>query len=122
YHLGQLDLTDSDGTQRVPQDYLNALQELAESGARRARVVLTGLVYPTHVEDRVREWLGALDLGLSPLGAYAAESLLRMLFGGESFLAQVQQATLMDAGMLPRVAYRGYIPEQLTFGAQLVAR
>jgi hypothetical protein len=122
YHLGQLDLTDSDDTQRVPPEYLAALQELAQTGAKRARVVLTGIVYPTHVHDRVRDWLGALDLGLSPLGAYAAESFLRMLFGGESLLAQIQQATLLDAGALPRVAYRGYIPEQLTFGAQLTAR
>ncbi len=122
YHLGQLDLTDSDGTNRVPQEYLDALQELASSGARRARVVITGIVYPTYVQDRVRDWLGALDMGLSPLGAYAAESLLRMIFGGESLLAQIQQATLLDAGTLPRVAYRGYIPEQLQFGAQLVAQ
>lgn len=122
YHLGQLDLTDSDGAGRVPPEYMSALRELAESGAKRARVVITGIVYPTQVQDRVREWLGALDMGLSPLGAYATESLLRMLFGGESLLAQVQQATLMDAGVLPRVAYRGYIPEELTFGAQLTAR
>ncbi|MBI4671506.1 MAG: hypothetical protein HY741_07550, partial [Chloroflexi bacterium] len=122
YHLGQLDLTDSDGTSRVPQEYLNALRDLAQSGAKRARVIITGIVYPTYVHDRVRDWLGALDLGLSPLGAYAAESLLRMLFGGESLLAQIQQATLMDAGVLPRVAYRGFIPEQLSFGAQLTAR
>lgn len=122
YHLGQLDLTDSDGTNRVPQEYLDALQELATSGARRARVVISGIVYPTYVQDRVRDWLGALDMGLSPLGAYAAESLLRMIFGGESLLAQIQQATLMDAGTLPRVAYRGYIPEQLSFGGQLTAQ
>jgi hypothetical protein len=122
YHLGQLDLSDSDGAGRVPPEYLAALQDLAQSGAKRARVVLTGIVYPTHVHDRLRDWLGALDLGLSPLGAYASESFLRMLFGGESLLAQIQQATLMDAGALPRVAYRGYIPEQLTFGAQLTAR
>ncbi len=122
YHLGQLDLTDSDGASRVPQEYLDALQELAASGAKRARVVITGIVYPTHVQDRVRDWLGALDMGLSPLGAFAAESLLRMIFGGESFLAQIQQATLLDAGTLPRVAYRGYIPEQLQLGAQLVSQ
>lgn len=122
YHLGQLDLTDSDGTDRVPQEYLNALQELASSGARRARVIITGIVYPTFVEDRIRDWLGALDMGLSPLGAYAAESLLRMIFGGESLLGQIQQATLLDAGTLPRVAYRGYIPEQLQFGAMLTAQ
>lgn len=122
YHLGQLDLTDSDGTGRVPQEYLNALQELASTGARRARVIITGVVYPTYVEDRIRDWLGALDMGLSPLGAFAAESLLRMIFGGESFLGQIQQATLLDAGTLPRVAYRGYIPEQLQFGAQLLSQ
>lgn len=122
YHLGQLDLTDSDGTSRVPPEYLNALQDLAASGAKRARVIITGIVYPTYVADRVRDWLGALDLGLSPLGAFASESLLRMIFGGESLLAQIQQATLMDAGALPRVAYRGYIPEQLQFGAHLTAQ
>lgn len=122
YHLGQLDLTDSDGTNHVPQDYLDALQELATSGARRARVIITGIVYPTYVQDRIRDWLGALDMGLSPLGAYAAESLLRMIFGGESLLGQIQQATLLDAGTLPRVAYRGYIPEQMQFGAQLVTQ
>lgn len=119
YHLGQLDLTDSDGQNRVPADYLSQLRELASSGARRARVIITGIVYPTFVEDRVREWLGALDLGLSPLGAYATESLLRMLFGGESLLGQIQEATLMDAGTLPRVAYRGYVPESMAFGGQL---
>lgn len=122
YHLGQLDLTDSDGASRVPPEYLAALQDLAQHGAKRARVILSGIVYPTHVHDRVRDWLGALDLGLSPLGAYASESFLRMLFGGESLLAQIQQATLMDAGALPRVAYRGFIPEQLAFGGQLIAR
>ncbi len=122
YHLGQLDLSDTDGTERVSQEYLNALQELASSGARRARVIITGIVYPTHVEDRVRDWLDALDMGLSPLGAFAAESLLRMIFGGESLLAQIQQATLMDAGALPRVAYRGYVPEQLQFGGQLISQ
>ncbi|MCG3141584.1 MAG: hypothetical protein HDKAJFGB_02890 [Anaerolineae bacterium] len=122
YHLGQLDLSDSDGANRVPPEYLAALQDLAQTGARRARVVLTGIVYPTRVQERVRDWLGALDLGLSPLGAYAAESFFRMLLGGESLLAQIQQATLLDAGALPRVAYRGYIPEQMTFGAQLLAR
>ncbi|MCC7162078.1 MAG: hypothetical protein IT331_06270 [Anaerolineae bacterium] len=121
YHLGQLDL-DTDGTRRVPQEYLDALQELAASGARRARVVISGIVYPVYVEDRIRDWLGALDMGLAPLGAFAAESLMRMLFGGESLLGQISQATLMDAGTLPRVAYRGFIPEQLSFGAQLVSR
>ncbi|HZQ10317.1 MAG TPA: hypothetical protein VFD70_27310, partial [Anaerolineae bacterium] len=120
--LGQLDLTESDGERRVPPEYLEALRELAESGARRARVVITGIVYPTHVEERIRDWLGALDLGLSPLGAYASESLLRMLFGGESFLGQIQQATLLDAGALPCVTYRGYVPEQLQFGSQLISR
>lgn len=122
YHLGQLDLTDSDGIEHVSPEYLAALQDLAESGARRARVIITGIVYPTQVEDRVRDWLSALDLGLSPLGAYAAESLLRMLFGGESFLGQIQQATMLDAGALPRVAYRGFVPEELHFGAHLMAR
>lgn len=122
YHLGQLDLTDTDGTSRVPQEYLDALQELATSGARRARVIISGIVYPTYVEDRIRDWLGALDMGLSPLGAFASESLMRMLFGGESLLGQISQATLLDAGTLPRVAYRGFIPEQIAFGGQMVSQ
>lgn len=122
YHLGQLDLSDADGVGQLPPEYVSALRELAQSGARRARVIISGIVYPVHVQDRIRDWLAALDLGLSPLGAYAAESLLRMLFGGESLLAQIQQATLLDSGALPRVAYRGHVPEQLSFGSQLISR
>lgn len=119
YHLGALDLSDSDGQSRVPSEYMDELRTLAESGARKARVIITGIVYPTLLEERIREWLAALDFGLSPLGAYAAESLYRQLFGAESFLAQIQTQTLNDGGALPRVAYRGYIPEALSFGAQL---
>lgn len=116
YHLGQLDLEASD---RTADEYLRELRALAESGARRARVVLTGIVYPAHLETRVREWLGQLDFNISPLGAFAAESLLRMLFGGESFLAQTQEAILANDGKLPTTAYRGFVPEQLSFDHRL---
>lgn len=116
YHLGQLDLSDS---AHVSPEYLDELRALAESGARKARVIITGIVYPSAVEDRIREWLGALDFNLAPLGAYAVESLLRMLFDGESFLAQVQQTTLGDHGSLPQQATRGFVPDQLSFGEQL---
>ncbi len=116
YHLGQLDLGDAE---QVSPEYLLELRQLAETGARKARVIITGIVYPTQVEDRIREWLGQLDLGLSPLGAYAVESLLRMLFGGDSFLGQVQEATFYDGGGLPRAADRGFAPENLSFGAQI---
>ncbi|MBI4788619.1 MAG: hypothetical protein HY782_16425, partial [Chloroflexi bacterium] len=116
YHLGQLDLSDAD---HVSQEYLQELRELTERGARKARVVVTGIVYPTQVEARIREWLGHLDFNLSPLGAFAVESLVRMLFGNESFLAQIQQAGLANEGNLPRVAYRGFMPEKLAFGDQL---
>ncbi|MBI5304431.1 MAG: hypothetical protein HY868_20025 [Chloroflexi bacterium] len=116
YHLGQLDLEASD---RTADEYLRELRALAESGARRARVVLTGIVYPAHIETRVREWLAQLDFNISPLGAFAAESLLRMLFGGESFLAQTQEAILANDGKLPTTAQRGYVPEQLRFDHRL---
>lgn len=116
YHLGQLDLGE---TADSSSDYIRELRTLAESGARKARVIVTGIVYPAGSEDRIREWLAPLDLGLSPLGSYAVESLLRMLFGGESFLGQIQEATLYDGGGLPRVAYRGFLPGRLDFGERL---
>lgn len=116
YHLGQLDLGDAD---HVPTGYMQELRKLAESGARKARVIISGIVYPTPLEDRIREWLAQVDLGLSPLGAYSTEALLRMLLRGESFLGQIQEATLNDGGDLPRRAFRGYLPESLRFGAQL---
>lgn len=116
YHLGQLDLSDHGG---VDQKYLQELAELAKSGARKARVVLTGIVYPIQLENSVREWLAHLDFSLAPLGAFAAESLARMLLGGESFLAQIQQATLAHEQGLPPTAYRGFVPEQISFGDQV---
>ncbi|MBI5650614.1 MAG: hypothetical protein HZC40_09250 [Chloroflexi bacterium] len=116
YHLGQLDL-EASGTSA--DEYLRELRALAESGARRARVILTGIVYPAHVEPRVREWLAQLDFNISPLGAFAAESLLRMLFGGESFLAQIQEAVIANDGKLPATAYRGFVPEQIKFDHRL---
>jgi hypothetical protein len=116
YHLGQLDL--GEGKYAQPE-YIQELRVLAESGARKARVIITGIVYPAAVEERIREWLAPLDLGLSPLGAYAVESLLRMLFGGDSFLGQIQEAMLYNGGGLPRAADRGFLPERLGFGAQL---
>lgn len=116
YHLGQLDLVADDAP---GQEYLRELRALAESGARKARVILTGIVYPVHIQDRVREWLMPLDFNISPLGAFAAESLVRMLFGGESFLAQVQEALIANNGKLPRAAYRGYVPEQMRFDARV---
>ncbi|MGE5138167.1 MAG: hypothetical protein ACM3JD_01785 [Rudaea sp.] len=116
YHLGQLDLGEAD---RVPPEYLDELRRLTESGARKARVVISGIVYPAPLEERIREWLGQLDLGVSPLGAYAVESLYRMLFGGESFLGQIQEASLYDGGGLPGAAFRGYLPEALSFNSQM---
>jgi len=115
YHLGQLDLTDSG---RVSPDYVRELNALVKSGAAKARVIITGIVYPTPLEPRIREWLAPLDFGLSPLGAFAVESLARMIFGNESFLGQIQEAILRDE--LPRVAYRGFVPEEMRFGSQLV--
>ena len=119
YHLGQLDLGDADGYSRVSAEYVEELRVLAETGARKARVIITGIVYPTAVEERIREWLTQVDLGLSPLGAFAAESLLRNIFLGESFLGQIQSATLSDGGGLPLKASRGFSPNSLAFGAQL---
>lgn len=116
YHLGQLDLSDP---KDAPTDYIRELRDLAESGARKARVIVTGIVYPAGSEERIREWLAPLDLGLSPLGSYAVESLLRMLLSGESFLGQIQEATLYDGGGLPRVAYRGFLPQRLAFGNRI---
>lgn len=116
YHLGQLDLAEAS---EASTDYVRELRTLAESGARKARVIVTAIVYPAGSEDRIREWLAQLDLGLSPLGSYAVESLMRMLFGGESFLGQVQEATLYDGGGLPRVAYRGFLPSRLEFGERM---
>lgn len=116
YHLGQLDLADHD---HVDQKYLAELRALAETSARKARVILTGIVYPTQLETSVRDWLAQLDFGLTPLGAYAVESLVRMLLGGESFLQQVQQATMAMDGVLPTELYRGYIPEQMRFDVQV---
>jgi len=116
YHLGQLDLSDQ---AHVDQKYLDELRALAESGARKARVVITGIVYPTQLEMHVRDWLAQLDFGLTPLGAYAVESLVRMLMGGESFLAQIQHATLAMDGALPSELYRGYVPEQICFNEQV---
>lgn len=116
YHLGQLDLADHD---HVDKKYLDELRALAESGARKARVIITGIVYPVQLETHVRDWLAQLDFSLAPLGAYAVESLVRMLLGGESFLQQVQQATIAMDGALPSVLYRGYVPEQLRFNAQV---
>ncbi len=115
YHLGQLDLAEHND---VDARYVQELRALAEAGARKARVILTGIVYPTHLEDSVREWLAQLDFSLAPLGAFAVESLVRMWLGGESFLAQVQEELIKTDGDLPRVAYRGYIPEAMSFGAQ----
>jgi hypothetical protein len=116
YHLGQLDLAEHND---VEARYVQELRALAESGARKARVILTGIVYPVEIENQVREWLAQLDFSLAPLGAFAVESLVRMLLGGESFLAQVQEELIKTDGDLPRVAYRGYIPEAMSFGTQL---
>lgn len=118
YHLGQLDLGEVKDAQ---WEYVQGLRSLAESGARKARVIITGIVYPLTSEDRIREWLAGLDLGLSPLGAYAAESLLRMLFGGDSFLGQIQEAMLRDGGGLTQGAHRGFLPARLSFGLRLRA-
>jgi hypothetical protein len=116
YHLGQLDLGQGKG---VSPEYVQELRTLAESGGRKARVIITGIIYPAASEAHVREWLALLDLGVSPLGPYAVESLLRMLLGGESFLGQIQEAMLYDGGGLPRAAYRGFLPERLRFGPRL---
>src|SRR5512136_1580676 len=70
YHLGKLDLPSMD---HVSPDYMEELRALAESGARKARIVIAGIVYPSSEEERLREWLGQLDFNLSPLGAFAAE-------------------------------------------------
>ncbi len=114
YHLGRLDLADS---AHVSPDYVRELNALAKSGAAKARVIITGIVYPTQIENRIREWLAPLDFGLSPLGAFAVESLLRMIFGNESLLGQIQEMILRDG--LPRVAYRGFVSEEMRFGSQL---
>ncbi len=116
YHLGQLDLSNHE---HIDKKYLDELRALAESGARKARVIITGIVYPVQLETHVRDWLAQLDFALAPLGAYAVESLVRMLLGGESFLQQVQQATIAMDGALPSELYRGYVPEQLRFNAQV---
>lgn len=115
YHLGQLDLGPSNGTSPT---YLAELRSLVESGAQRARVVLSGLIYPPEVEHRLAEWLGPLDLGVSPLGAFAAESFVRHLLLGESFLGQIQKAHLNGSNGLrglPSSAQRGFLPETLSF-------
>ena len=116
YHLGQLDLAEEGA---VDARYVQELRALAAAGARQARVILTGIVYPSEIDGQVREWLARLDFALAPLGAFAIESLVRMLLGGESFLAQMQEELLKTDGTLPRLAYRGYIPEQMRFGAQV---
>lgn len=116
YHLGQLDLGQGNSASR---EYVQELRLLAESGARKARVIITGIVYPAASEERIRDWLAQLDLGLSPLGSYAVESQLRMLLGGDSFLGQIQEAMLYDGGGLPRTAYRGFLPERLSFGMRV---
>jgi hypothetical protein len=116
YHLGQLDLGDGE---HADQKYLAELKTLAETGARKARVIITGIVYPTQLESHVRDWLAQLDFGLTPLGAYAVESLVRMLLGGESFLQQIQAATIAMNGTLPTELYRGYIPEEMRFDVQV---
>lgn len=116
YHLGQLDLI---AAPRASPEYVQELRELAESGARKARVIITGIAYPSAAEGRIRDWLAQLDLGLSPLGAFAVESLFRMLLNGESFLGQIQEAMLRDGGNLESAASRGFIPTKLIFGERL---
>ncbi len=112
YHLGQLDLqSEEEGN----AEYLRELRALAESGARRARVIITGIVYPVEIENLARDWLTQLDFKLVPLGAFAAESLVRMIFRRDSFLGQIQEMALKAQGGLPRAAYRGFLPEQLRF-------
>ncbi len=91
------------------------MRKLDESGARKARIVITGIVYPASAEARIRESLGQLDYTLAPLGAFASEALLRMLFAGESLLGQLQDAVLNNGRGLPRSAYRGYLPDTLRF-------
>ncbi len=115
YHLGQLDLTSGAA---ADEKYLAELRALAEAGARKARVILTGIVYPVQIESHVREWLAQLDFALAPLGAFAVESLVRQFLFNESFLAQVQETTL-GARALPSAAARGFIPARLRFGAQI---
>jgi hypothetical protein len=117
YHLGQMDFGQ---VKAVSNEYVQELRALAESGGRKARVIVTGIIYPESSEAHIREWLALLDLGVSPLGAYAVESLLRMLLGGESFLGQIQEAMLHDGGGLPSTAHRGFLPERLTFGPRLL--
>ncbi len=112
YHLGQLDLPEND---QILPEYVEALSALAETGGRKARVVITGIVYPAEEETQLRDWLTQLDYRLAPLGAYAVESLARMIFHGESFLAQIQDSMLNNGKGLPRAAYRGYAPAALTF-------
>ncbi|HEX7593215.1 MAG TPA: hypothetical protein VF429_03515, partial [Anaerolineae bacterium] len=112
HHLGQLDLPINE---RISPEYLQELRTLAESGARKARIVITGIVYPADAEARIRESLGQLDYTLAPLGAFASEALLRMLFAGESLLGQLQDAVLNNGRGLPRAAYRGYLPDTLRF-------
>ncbi len=116
YHLGQMDLAYSE---RISPEYALELRTLAESGARRARIVITGIVYPAAEESRIREWLAQLDYNLAPLGAFATESLVRMIFRGESFLGQIQNAILNNGRGLPRAAYRGFTPETLRFGERV---
>lgn len=117
YHLGQLDLAASE---HATPAYVRELRLLARAGARQARVILHGIVYPAELHERVRDYLAQMDFGLAPLGAFAAESLYRMIWRGESFLGQIQSAILSD-GELPRRARRDFLPEQLQFGAQLQA-
>jgi len=116
YHLGQMDLAYGE---RISPEYALELQTLAESGARKARVVITGIVYPSAEEGHIREWLEQLDYSLAPLGAFATESLIRMIFGGESFLGQIQNAILNNGRGLPRAAYRGYLPATLKFADRI---
>ncbi len=112
YHLGQMDLPYNE---RISPDYVRELRTLAQSGARQALIVITGLVYPSAEESRIHEWLAQLDYDLAPLGAFAAESLVRMIFSGESFLSQIQTSILNNGRGLPRAAYRGFVPETLSF-------
>ncbi len=119
YHLGQLDI---DPERVFSEDYLASLRELVTTGAQRARVILSGIIYPPEAEERLAEYLTPLDLGLSPLGAFAAESLVRHLLLGESFLAQIEAAHLAPGDGfrgLPNVAQRGFTPTGLAFREHL---
>lgn len=119
YHLGQLDI---DPERVFSEDYLASLRELVTTGALRARVILSGIIYAPEAEERLADYLAPLDLGLSPLGAYAAESFVRHLLLGESFLAQIEAAHLAPGdGLrgLPNAALRGFIPDELAFGEHL---